>query len=49
MTLQLALLIVAFLCFVFGAIGWPVLSKVDWVAAGLAVLTFALYLLPHIG
>lgn len=48
MTLQLALLIIAFVLFVFGTVGWPA-SRFNLIAAGLAVLTFALYLLPHIG
>lgn len=48
MTLQLALLVIAFVLFVLGAIGWPA-SRFSLVSAGLAVLVFALYLLPHIG
>jgi len=48
MSLALALEIIAFVLFVLGTVGWPV-SRFNLIAAGLAVLTFAVYLLPHIG
>lgn len=45
--IALILEIAAFICFVLATVG--VAAKWNLVAAGLALLTFAVYLLPHLG
>jgi hypothetical protein len=46
MSISLLLLIAAFICFVFSAIGWPA-GRINWFNAGFAIAFFALLLLPR--